>query len=84
MSTKMKLASLISAFILVVGLVVIGVLAASSKTISMNGSVSFNVLDKSLWVKEVRMQETGSEAVEIADFTPGYINGDFNFTVGDF
>ena len=83
MSTKMKLASLISAFILVVGMVVIGVLAASSQTITMNGSVNFNVADKSLWVKEVRMQESGSDPVVISDFSPGYINGDFNFDVGE-
>ena len=83
MSIKLKLLSLISAFILVLGLVVTGVLAASSQTITMNGSVNFNVTDKSLWVKEVRMQEAGEDPVIISNFTPGYINGDFNFNVGD-
>ena len=83
MSIKMKLVSLVSAFILVLGLVIAGVLAASSQTITMNGSVNFNVTDKSLWVKEVRMQEAGEEPVVISNFTPGYINGDFNFNVGD-
>lgn len=83
MSIKMKLVSLVSAFILVLGLVITGVLAASSQTITMNGSVNFNVADKSLWVKEVRMQEAGEEPVVISNFTPGYINGDFNFNVGD-
>ena len=77
MSIKLKLLSLISAFILVLGLVVAGVLAASSQTITMNGSVNFNVNDKSLWVKEVRMQEAGEDPVIISNFTPGYINGDF-------
>ena len=84
MSIRMKLVSLISAFILVLGLVVAGVLAASSQTITMNGSVNFNVTDRSLWVKEVRMQEAGEDPVVISNFTPGYINGDFNFNVGDF
>ena len=84
MSIRIKLVSLISAFILVLGLVITGVLAASSQTITMNGSVNFNVVDKSLWVKEVRMQEAGSDPVVISNFTPGYINGDFNFNVGDF
>ena len=83
MSIKLKLLSLISAFILVLGLVIAGVLAASSQTITMNGSVNFNVTDKSLWVKEVRMQEAGEDPVVISNFTPGYINGDFNFNVGD-
>ena len=50
MSIKMKLVSLVSAFVLVLGLVITGVLAASSQTITMNGSVNFNVTDKSLWV----------------------------------
>ena len=50
MSIKMKLVSLVSAFILVLGLVITGVLAASSQTITMNGNVTFNVADKSLWV----------------------------------
>lgn len=83
MSIRMKLVSLISAFVLVLGLVIAGVLAASSQTITMNGSVNFNVADKSLWVKEVRMQEAGEEPVVISNFTPGYINVDFNFNVGE-
>lgn len=29
------------------------------------------------------MQEVGEEPVIISNFTPGYINGDFNFNVGD-
>ena len=84
MSIRMKLISLVAAFVLVLGLVITGVLAASSQTITMNGSVNFNVTDKSLWVKEVRMQESGSDPVVVSNFTPGYINGDFNFNVGNF
>lgn len=84
MSAKMKLVSCIGAFILVLGLVIVGVLAASSESITMNGSVQFQVNDRSLFVKDVRMQEPGTEEVDISNFTPGYINGDFSFTVGDF
>ena len=84
MSAKMKLVSCIGAFILVLGLVIVGVLAASSESITMNGSVQFQVNDRSLFVKDVRMQEPGTEEVDISNFTPGYINGDFNFMVGDF
>ena len=83
MSIKLKLVSFISAFILVLSLVVVGVFAATNKSITMNGSVQFVVNDRSLFVKEVRMQETGSTA-ETITFTPGYINGEFNFDVGDF
>ncbi len=77
MSIKLKLVSLISAFILVLSLVIVGVLAATSKTINMSGNVQFVVADQSLWVKEVRMQEAGSPSDTIT-FTPGYINGGFN------
>lgn len=84
MSAKVKLISLISVFILVLGLVVVGVLAASSQTITMHGSVNFVVNDRSLYVKEVRMQEAGSDPEIISNFTPGYINGNFDFNVGDF
>lgn len=84
MSIKLKLISLISAFLLVLGLIVVGVLAASSQTITMHGNVNFVVNDKSLYVKEVRMQEAGGEMEVISNFTPGYINGNFDFNVGDF
>lgn len=83
MLIKLKLVSFISAFILVLSLVMVGVFAATNKSITMNGSVQFVVNDRSLFVKEVRMQETGSTA-ETITFTPGYINGEFNFDVGDF
>ena len=41
MSIRMKLISLVAAFVLVLGLVITGVLASSSQTITMNGSVNF-------------------------------------------
>ena len=87
MSIKMKLVSLISLFILVLGLVVIGVLAASQQTLTMSGSVNFNVADKSLWVKQVRIKmDNGSEPEPVTEFLPGYINGEngFNMNIGDF
>lgn len=82
MTIKMKLVSLISAFMLVFAIVMVSVLAATGKSITMNGNVQFVVNDRSLFVKEVRMQETGGISDTIT-FTPGYINGDFNFNVGD-
>ncbi len=87
MSIKMKLVSLISLFILVLGLVVIGVLAASQQTLTMTGSVNFNVADRSLWVKQVRIkQDNGTDPVPVTEFLPGYINGEngFNMNIGDF
>ena len=87
MSIKMKLVSLISLFILVLGIVVIGVLAASQQTLTMTGSVNFNVADRSLWVKQVRIkQDNGTDPVPVTEFLPGYINGEngFNMNIGDF
>ena len=85
MSAKVKLMSLISAFVLVLGIIVIGVLAVSQQTLRMSGSVNFNVDDKSLYVKQVRIkQNNGSEPEPVIGFLPGYINGDFVMNIGDF
>ena len=85
MSAKVKLISLISAFMLVLGIIVIGVLAVSQQTLRMSGSVNFNVDDKSLYVKQVRIkQDNGSEPEPVIGFLPGYINGDFVMNIGDF
>ena len=78
MSLKVKLISCISLFMLMLGVLVIGVFAATQQQISMQGNLSFVVPDKSLYVKNVRYQEAGGEAVDIESFTPGYINGSFN------
>ena len=85
MSLKVKLISLISLFILMLGTVIIGVLAASSQTLTMTGSVQFNVGDKSLYVKDVKIQQDSSgELINIPEFEPGYINGNFDMDIGDF
>lgn len=83
MSIKAKLMASISAFLLILGLIIFGVFAASSQSISMNGNVQFVVKDKSLFVKEVRMQAVGSDA-DVVDFTPGYINGDFDLDLSGY
>ena len=87
MSVKSKLLSCISMFVLVLGILIIGVLAASQQTLTMTGSVNFNVADKSLWVKQVRIkQDNGTDPVPVTEFLPGYINGEngFNMNIGDF
>ncbi len=78
MSLKIKLISCISLFMLMVGVLIIGVFAATQQQLTMQGSVSFNVPDKSLYVKDVRIkQDMASEPTSIDSFMPGYINGDF-------
>ena len=77
MSLKAKLISAISLFMLMIGVLIIGVYAATQQQLTMQGSVSFNVPDKSLYVKNVRYKEAGGEAIDIESFIPGYINGEF-------
>ena len=63
---------------LMIGVLIIGVYAATQQQLTMQGSVSFNVPDKSLYVKDVRIkQDMASEPTSIDGFSPGYINGDF-------
>ena len=88
-SLKVKLASIVSAFILALSLLIVGVWAVGqSQTITMEGSVNFDVADKSLYVKDVRMQEdNNSTPYSLKDqdkFMPGYINGNFNMNLGEF
>ncbi len=64
---------------LMLGVLIIGVFAATQQQLTMQGSVSFNVPDKSLYVKDVRIkQDMASEPESIDSFMPGYINGEFN------
>ena len=78
MSLKVKLISCISLFMLMIGVLIIGVFAATQQQLTMEGSVSFNVPDKSLYVKDVRIrQDMALEPTSIDSFMPGYINGDF-------
>ena len=88
-SLKVKLVSVVSAFILALSLLIVGVWAVGqSQTITMEGSVNFNVADKSLYVKDVRMQEdVNSAPYSLKDqdrFMPGFINGNFDMNLGDF
>ncbi len=44
----------------------------------MQGNITFNVPDRSLYVKAVRYQATGEEAIDVTSFSQGYINENFN------
>ena len=88
-SLKVKLVSIVSAFILALSMLIVGVWAVGqSQTITMEGSVNFDVADKSLYVKDVRMQEDNNSTPyslkEQDKFMPGYINGNFNMDLGEF
>ena len=88
-SLKVKLFSTISVFVIALSMLIIGVWAVGqSQTITMEGSVNFNVADKSLYVQDVRMQEDVNSAPyslkEQGRFMPGFINGNFDMNLGDF
>ena len=83
MSLKIKLISCISLFMLMLGLVIVGVFAAT-QTLSITGNVNFVVADKSLYVKEARIKMNNESNEEpLQNFIPGYINGNINLNVGD-
>lgn len=83
MSVKIKLMSAISLFILMLGVMILGVLASGTQTIHLDGSVNFNVGDKSLWVKSVSISNDNYNEEPITDFMPGYINSNFNLAISD-
>lgn len=85
MSLKMKLVSAITAMILMLGVMLTGILAAQQQTLTMTGNVNFNIGDKSLYVKQVRIkQDNNSDPQVVSDFLPGYINGEFNMNIGEY
>ena len=88
-SLRMKLFTAISMFVIALSMLIIGVWAVGeSQTITMQGSVNFEIADKSLYVKDVRMQEDiNSAPYSLKDqdrFMPGFINGNFDMDLGDF
>ena len=88
-SLRIKLFTGISMFVVVLALLIVGVWAiGETQTITMNGSVNFEIADKSLYVKDVRMQEDNNSApYSLKDqdrFMPGFINGNFDMNLGDF
>lgn len=74
---------MVSAFILVLSMLLVGVLSATQENLSISGNVSFVVADKSLWLENVTYQEAGGSEQDIAGFTPGYINGNYDIDIGN-
>lgn len=79
-SLRIKLFSAISMFVVTLALLIVGVWAVGeTQTITMNGNVTFNIVDDSLYVKDVKIkQDNNSESASISSFMPGYINGNFD------
>ena len=82
MSLKVKLISCISLFMLMIGVLVIGVFAAT-QTINLKGTVNFDIDDTTLYVKDIRVQtESTGEPETIENFIPGYINQSVDLNLG--
>ena len=76
MSLKMKLTSTIAAFLLILGLTIMGVMAAPSATVNLGGSISFSATDVFAVVKgsvtgsaEANVQEGGVLNLETLNFS---------------
>ena len=81
MSLKMKLTSAIIMFMLAIATLVIGVLAAQTQSINMEGTINFEISDRSLYVKNVRLEDSDGTTT-ITSFMPGYINDGITLSLG--
>lgn len=68
MSVKVKLISMVSTCVLAIAMLIMGVLAITSQTITLSGEVGFNISDKSVYVKDAR-----TSSGTISGFMPGYV-----------
>ena len=82
MSLKMKLTSAIIMFMLAIATLVIGVLAAQTQSINMEGTINFEISDRSLYVKNVHLEDSDGSEIEITSFMPGYINDGITLSLG--
>ena len=81
MSIKLKFISFVTAFVMMLSIMVVGVYALQ-QTINLEGSINFQIDDKSLWVSDVRIKNDNyTEEQSIENFMPGYINNNFNLSI---
>lgn len=85
MALKVKLILLITSFLAVITMLSVGIWAATTSKLTITGSVSFEVADKTLYVKDVRLanDDTLSDTGEtLSTFSPGFVNGNFKLDLG--
>ena len=85
-SLRIRLISTAMAFVVALSMLIFGVWAiGSSQTITMNGNVTFNIEDDSLYIKDVKIRQDGvSEPSSVVSFMPGFINGNFDWRLRRF
>lgn len=85
MAIKIKIISLIALLVGAIAMLSLGVWAATSSKFTIIGSLSFEVADKTLYVKDVRLanEDTLSDSGEtLSTFSPGFVNGNFRLDLG--
>lgn len=86
-SLKVKLVSIVSAFILALSLLIVGVWAVGeAQHINLSGSVNFTISDKTLYIKDIRVRDEGDligQGTTIDNFLPGFVNGDIDLDLGE-
>ena len=86
-SLKVKLVSIVSAFILALSLLIVGVWAVGeAKHINLSGSVNFTISDNTLYIKDIRVRDEGDltgQGTTIDNFLPGFVNGDIDLDLGE-
>ena len=86
-SLKVKLVSIVSAFILALSLLIVGVWAVGeAQHINLSGSVNFTISDDTLYIKDIRVRDTGDltgQGTTIDNFLPGFVNGDIDLDLGE-
>ena len=75
-SLRVRLFTVLSMFVIAIAMLIVGVWAiGETQTINLNGSVNFNIADKTLYVKDVRLQQSiNEEPSSISTFISGYAN----------
>ena len=86
-SLKVKLVSIVSAFILALSLLIVGVWAVGqSQHINLSGSVNFTIADDTLYIKDIRIRNANDltgQGTTIDNFLPGFVNGDIDLDLGE-
>ena len=83
MSAKVKLVSCIVGLIIAIGMLVVGVLAATQSDFLFQGNLTFAVADKSLYVRNVRYQHGMNIPQNVPGFRQGFINGGFDLNMSN-
>ena len=83
MSAKVKLVSCIFGLIITIGMLVVGVLAATQSNFLFQGNLTFAVADKSLYVRNVRYQHGMNTPQNVPGFRQGFINGGFDLNMSN-